>query len=252
MLPPKKIPGLAHKDKLILFGLREGKPQAALFEDISTVHETAKSLALGIVRVKSERAMWIASQLVAGKLTGQGRVFLPFVKREVYDVLNALVIEANDKTQANADEQSDKPAFKSSPSVAESVRAALAADDAVSSDASQHASGGDGKSDDEFERQEQSDAKAETAVATETSTSTSLADSDGTPEELLDAWYWLIRPGQIVLAAELDNNDRPIGWWEAEVIDVTDEAYMVQFPSDMRAGILPRTEQQVAVLRPKA
>ena len=252
MLPPKKIPGLAQKDKLILFGLREGKPQAALFEDIPSVHETAKSLALGIVRVKSERAMWIASQLVAGKLTGQGRVFLPFVKREVYDVLNLLVSEANDKTEANADEQTDKPAFKSSPSVAESVRAALAADDAVSSDASQQASGSEGKTGDEFERQEQSDAKAETAVATETSTSTSLADSDGTPEELLDAWYWLIRPGQIVLAAELDNNDRPIGWWEAEVIDVTDEAYMVQFPSDMRAGILPRTEQQVAVLRPKA
>ena len=260
MLPPKKIPGLAHKDKVILFGLREGKPQAALFEDVATVQETAKSLALGIVRVKSERAMWIASQLVAGKLTGQGRVFFPFVKREVYDVLNALVIEASDKTQANADEQSDKPAFKSSPSVADSVRAALAADDTVSSDASQRASGSEGKTDDEFERQEQSDGKldstsddkAETAVSDDTAKATSLADSDGTPEELLDAWYWLIRPGQIVLAAELDNNDRPIGWWEAEVIDVTDEAYMVQFPSDMRAGILPRTEQQVAVLRPKA
>ena len=148
MLPPKKIPGLAHKDKLILFGLREGKPQAALFEDVSTVHETAKSLALGIVRVKSERAMWIASQLSAGKLDGQGRVFLPFVKREVYDVLNALVSEASDKTQAIAEEQTDKPSFKSSPSVAESVRAALAADDAVSSDASQHASGSEGKTGD--------------------------------------------------------------------------------------------------------
>ena len=252
MLTPKKIPGLAHKDKLILFGLREGKPQAALFEDIPSVHETAKSLALGIVRVKSERAMWIASQLSAGKLAGFGRVFLPFVKREVYDVLNALVSEASDKMQEKAEEQSDKPSFKSSPSVADSVRAALAADDAVSNDASQLASGIEGKTDDEFERQEQSDAKPETAVAAETSAATSLADSDGTPEELLDAWYWLIRPGQIVLAAELDDKERTVAWWEAEVIDVTDEAYMVQFPSDMRAGILPRTEQQVAVLRPKA
>ena len=252
MLTPKKIPGLAHKDKLILFGLREGKPQAALFEDIPSVHETTKSLALGIVRVKSERAMWIASQLSAGKLAGFGRVFLPFVKREVYDVLNALVSEANGKTEANAVEQTDKPAFKSSPSVAESVRAALAADDAVSNDASQRASDSEGKTDDEFERQEQSDSKAETDAAASTPAATSLADSDGTPEELLDAWYWLIRPGQIVLAAELDDKERTVGWWEAEVIDVTDDAYMVQFPSDMRAGILPRTEQQVAVLRPKA
>ena len=260
MLTPKKIPGLAHKDKLILFGLREGKPQAALFEDEVSVHETAKSLALGIVRVKSERAMWIASQLAAGKLTGFGRVFLPFVKREVYDVLNALVSEASDKMQEKAEEQSDKPSFRSSPSVAESVRAALAADAAVSNDASQLASGIEGKTDDEFERQERSDVKvdstsddkAETAVSDDTAKATSLADSDGTSEELLDAWYWLIRPGQIVLAAELDDKERTVAWWEAEVIDVTDEAYMVQFPSDMRAGILPRTEQQVAVLRPKA
>lgn len=78
-----------------------------------------------------------------------------------------------------------------------------------------------------------------------------LADSDGTSEEFLDAWYWLIRPGHMGLAAELHDADNAIGWWEAEVIDITEEAYMVLFPSDMKAGIIARDEHHIAVLRPK-
>ena len=212
--------------------------------------------------------MWLAKQLSQGKLTGPGKVFLPFVKREVYDQLVkfASSIEEAVSTHAADDStqtRSEEPAFKSSPSVADSVRAALAADDAVSDDASQQASGSDPEKDNTFDKAERQDIKNAAAVTASAASSPaaastadpeadSLADTDGTHEELLDAWYWLIRPGQIVLAAEFDDDDEVVGWWEAEVIDVTGEAYMVQFPSDMKAGILPRDEEHIAVLVPKA
>ena len=127
---------------------------------------------------------------------------------------------------------------------------------AAANDASQQASGGDPEKENAFDQAERTDAKNAAAItasaashpiaASTTDPKTeSLADTDGTHEELLDAWYWLIRPGQIVLAAEFDDDDEVVGWWEAEVIDVTGEAYMVQFPSDMKAGILPRDEEHI-------
>ncbi len=256
MTLPKKIVGLAHHNKLIIYGLREGKPQAALFEDTSSVRETAKSLALNVIKIITEDTMAVATQLSVGKLEGFGRVFIPFVKREVYDILVKLDAALASATQHVASNAQSEPAFKMNSSVAHSDSSETATIVAKTENEAEQALSKALENDDEFDRA--APVKAIPSVAEMAKAAlempeidTAYINTDGTLEELVDAWYWLIRPGKMVLAAELDNYDRAVAWWVAEVVSITDEAYMVQFPSDMKAGIVSREQRHIAVLIPK-
>lgn len=77
---------------LVLLGLDEkGKPHASWFTDADAeaVDRAASLMSFGVIEVDTDDLAKIAASLPPGKLFESGKAFVPFVKRETYELLAA-------------------------------------------------------------------------------------------------------------------------------------------------------------------
>lgn len=77
---------------LVMLGLDDkGKPHASWFglADAAGVERAASLMNFGVIRVDTDALAKTAASLPPGKLFESGKAFVPFVKRETYDLLAA-------------------------------------------------------------------------------------------------------------------------------------------------------------------
>ena len=84
----------AVKSQFVIFGLDEtGKPKAGRFpqSQAEAAKEAAASMKLQIEEIVAPHADDILKRLPAGRIHGQGKALIPYVKQELYDQLKAVV-----------------------------------------------------------------------------------------------------------------------------------------------------------------
>lgn len=104
----------------VMAGLDDkGKPHASWFglADAEGVKRAASLMNLGVIRIANDDLARIAASLPPGKLFESGKAFVPFVKRETYELLAAhlddeFLTATSARVAAAADEQSYAEASK--------------------------------------------------------------------------------------------------------------------------------------------
>lgn len=101
----------ATPDKLFVFGVDDtGKPRGARFSEFNDkVVTAAAEMKLTSVHPASAAFTEIAMKLPAGRLYASGKAFVPPIKRDLFEKLNAVLTSPGDESEAN------KPAATSAP-----------------------------------------------------------------------------------------------------------------------------------------
>ncbi|WP_342712885.1 hypothetical protein AAFG13_18180 [Bradyrhizobium sp. B124] len=90
---------------VIVYGLDPaGKPKAGRFpgKQANLARKAALALKLAVCNVNRPKLIEIASKIPIGRLHAQGKAFLPFIKRELYDELATVVSPASRAATAKA------------------------------------------------------------------------------------------------------------------------------------------------------
>jgi hypothetical protein len=88
---------------VVVFGLNaSGKPKAAYFPEkhASLARTAARKLGLSVFRLTSRDAVDLAGKLPTGKVYANGRAFVSYVRRELYEKLTTLARRAGASRQA--------------------------------------------------------------------------------------------------------------------------------------------------------
>jgi hypothetical protein len=88
-------PDLSPKAAIIVFGLdQRGKPKAGRFAEqhAAVARRAALALKLAVCRVDRPKLIEIAAKIPVGRLHAQGKAFLPYIGRDLYDQLAAASI----------------------------------------------------------------------------------------------------------------------------------------------------------------
>lgn len=99
----------------VVFGIDEnGKPKAARFtpDQMQQAMDAARSLKLTVQEVNSDELQELAKKLPSGRIYARGRAFVPFIKRDLYDKLQAA---SGGLAQDSAAPQSSAPTPPASP-----------------------------------------------------------------------------------------------------------------------------------------
>ena len=83
---------MSHKPAVIVFGLDQaGKPKAGRFAEqhAAVARKAAKSLGLSICPSSRPGFADLASRIPFGRVHAQGKAFIPYIKRELYDQVQA-------------------------------------------------------------------------------------------------------------------------------------------------------------------
>lgn len=90
---------------VIVYGLDPaGKPKAGRFpgKHANLARKAALALKLAVCNVNRPKLIEIASKIPVGRLHAQGKAFLPFIRRELYDELTSLVSPTSRAATAKA------------------------------------------------------------------------------------------------------------------------------------------------------
>src|SRR4051794_3922033 len=90
-------PDLAAKAAVIVFGIDDtGKPKAGRFPErqATAAGKAARALKFDICKVNRPKLIEIIAKIPVGRLHGQGKAFLPYVRRDLYDELAAAAAPA--------------------------------------------------------------------------------------------------------------------------------------------------------------
>jgi hypothetical protein len=88
-------PGRSSRAAIIVFGLdQRGKPKAGRFAEqhAAVARKAALALKLAVCRVDRPTLVEIATRIPVGRLHAQGKAFLPYIGRDLYDQLAAAAI----------------------------------------------------------------------------------------------------------------------------------------------------------------
>jgi hypothetical protein len=61
---------------------------------------------------------------------------------------------------------------------------------------------------------------------------------------------WDLKPGALVIAADLDRRGAPEAWYEAEIISLEGPEFLLRFRDFPRDGVIRRTRRHIAILHP--
>ncbi len=92
----------------------------------------------------------------------------------------------------------------------------------------------------------EAEAKTNQAAITEGDASRSDVESD---QAILDVWETL-KPGMLVLAADLDRQGKPDAWYEAQIVSLEGPEIRLLWRDFPREGLLSRTRRHIAILHP--
>jgi hypothetical protein len=106
----------SHKPAVIVFGLDQtGKPKAGRFAEqhAAVARKAAKSLGLSICPSSKPGFADLANKIPSGRVHAQGKAFIPYIKRELYELVQA----ASKTTAALAAKSKPGASISASPNV---------------------------------------------------------------------------------------------------------------------------------------
>jgi hypothetical protein len=65
-----------------------------------------------------------------------------------------------------------------------------------------------------------------------------------------DLW-WQLKPGALVLAAGFDTGENLIGWWNAVIVRVDNDEFLVRWRDDPNEPRVGRSHEYIALLHPE-
>ncbi|MEW6437773.1 MAG: hypothetical protein AB1508_11485 [Pseudomonadota bacterium] len=88
------------------------------------------------------------------------------------------------------------------------------------------------------------------AKESEPATVDQASDSSAAEDRALSGIWDTLRPGEFVLAADLDRQGAPEAWYEAQIVSHDGGEFMLRWRDFPREGIITRTRRHIALLHP--
>lgn len=88
------------------------------------------------------------------------------------------------------------------------------------------------------------------AAAAEANPEGDIPGSEALPDEAIPDIWEALKPGMLVLAADLDRQGKPEAWYEAQIISLEGPEIRLLWRDFPREGLLLRTRRHIAILHP--